>query len=180
MHVRCSNMAAHCSVCVCVCVCMLGWMKCRAQIPSMGHHTWPHWLYILWTGAGFVCGVCTGHQEYIRDRWPGQSFAELDGRFSQWPHLCITSSSEETGRLVTSVMDICNVIQIQSSYSTSQMFFLFSSFRKMLKLFKTHNRVPKYDQETPTSDLPWLFSVFFKFHFFLLKNLNEKWFYFMS
>ncbi len=29
-------------VCVCVCVCAFGWVKCRAQIPSMGHHTWPH------------------------------------------------------------------------------------------------------------------------------------------
>ncbi len=31
-------------VCVCVhcCVCALGWVKSRAQIPSMGHHTWPH------------------------------------------------------------------------------------------------------------------------------------------
>ncbi len=31
-------------VCVCVhcCVCALGWVKCRAQLPSMGHHTWPH------------------------------------------------------------------------------------------------------------------------------------------
>uniref|UniRef100_A0A673LKC1 6-phosphofructo-2-kinase/fructose-2,6-bisphosphatase 4 n=1 Tax=Sinocyclocheilus rhinocerous TaxID=307959 RepID=A0A673LKC1_9TELE len=32
-----------CSRCVCVCVhccvCALGWLKCRAQIPSMGHHT---------------------------------------------------------------------------------------------------------------------------------------------
>ncbi len=45
-------MAAHCSGCVftlCVCVfvftaiCVhIGWVKCRAQIPSMGHHTWPH------------------------------------------------------------------------------------------------------------------------------------------
>jgi len=26
-------------VCVCVCVCALGWDKCRAQIPNMGHHT---------------------------------------------------------------------------------------------------------------------------------------------
>ncbi len=25
-----------------VCVRALGWVKCRAQIPSMGHHTWPH------------------------------------------------------------------------------------------------------------------------------------------
>ncbi len=39
----------HCSgcvftVCVCVhcCVCALGWVKCRAQIPSMGHHTWSY------------------------------------------------------------------------------------------------------------------------------------------
>ncbi len=29
-------------VCVCVCVCVLGWVKCRAQIQSMGQHTWPH------------------------------------------------------------------------------------------------------------------------------------------
>ncbi len=29
-------------VCVHYCVCALGWVKCRAQILSMGHHTWPH------------------------------------------------------------------------------------------------------------------------------------------
>ncbi len=34
-------------VCVCVCVftavCVhFGWVKCRAQIPSMGYHTWPY------------------------------------------------------------------------------------------------------------------------------------------
>ncbi len=23
-------------------MCALGWVKCRAQILSMGHHTWPH------------------------------------------------------------------------------------------------------------------------------------------
>ncbi len=26
------------------CVHVLGWVKCRAQIPSMGHHTWPRVL----------------------------------------------------------------------------------------------------------------------------------------
>ncbi len=33
-----------CSQCVCVftAVCALQWVKCRAQILSMGHHTWPH------------------------------------------------------------------------------------------------------------------------------------------
>ncbi len=38
-----------CVRCVCVCVCLftaacvhLGWVNCRAQIPSLGHHTWPH------------------------------------------------------------------------------------------------------------------------------------------
>ncbi len=33
-------------VCSCVCfhccLCALRWVKCRAQILSMGHHTWPH------------------------------------------------------------------------------------------------------------------------------------------
>ncbi len=30
-------------VCVFTAVCVhFGWVKCRAQIPSMGHHTWPH------------------------------------------------------------------------------------------------------------------------------------------
>ncbi len=27
---------------VCVHYCVCGCVKCRAQIPSMGHHTWPH------------------------------------------------------------------------------------------------------------------------------------------
>ncbi len=41
-----------CSRCVCVCVftvCVFtavcvhfGWVKCRAQVPSMGHHTWSY------------------------------------------------------------------------------------------------------------------------------------------
>ncbi len=40
-------MAAHCpgvfTVCVFTCVCVCTWMgKYRAQIPSMGNHTWPH------------------------------------------------------------------------------------------------------------------------------------------
>uniref|UniRef100_A0A671TDB5 Eukaryotic translation initiation factor 4 gamma 3-like n=1 Tax=Sinocyclocheilus anshuiensis TaxID=1608454 RepID=A0A671TDB5_9TELE len=36
-----------CSRCVCVhcCVCALWMGKCRALIPSMGHHTWPHFLH---------------------------------------------------------------------------------------------------------------------------------------
>ncbi len=37
--------ALSCSrLCVCVhcCVCALWWDKCRAQIPSMGHHTWSY------------------------------------------------------------------------------------------------------------------------------------------
>ncbi len=29
-------------LCVCVCVCALGRVKCRTEILSMGHHTWPH------------------------------------------------------------------------------------------------------------------------------------------
>ncbi len=29
-------------VCVHCCACALWWVKCRALIPSMGHHTWPY------------------------------------------------------------------------------------------------------------------------------------------
>ncbi len=36
-------MAAHCSGCVFTAVRVhFGWVKCRALIPSMGHHTWPY------------------------------------------------------------------------------------------------------------------------------------------
>ncbi len=58
-------MAAHCSrcvftVCVCVftthcCVCALGWVKCRAPISSVGHHTWQYItllvIYYYYIGA---------------------------------------------------------------------------------------------------------------------------------
>ncbi len=44
---RCVCVFTAVCVCVCVftavCVCVhFGWVKCRAQILSMGHHTWPH------------------------------------------------------------------------------------------------------------------------------------------
>ncbi len=47
----CSLLCVFTAVCVCVhcCVCVhgvcvhFGWVKCRARIPSMGHHTW---LYV--------------------------------------------------------------------------------------------------------------------------------------
>ncbi len=51
-------MAAHCSgcvftVCVFTAVCVhLGWDKCRAQIPNMGHHTWS---YVTFTFAVLWC-----------------------------------------------------------------------------------------------------------------------------
>ncbi len=42
-------------VCVCLCVCVcFGWVKCRAQIPSIGYHTWSyitslcHKIFGLW------------------------------------------------------------------------------------------------------------------------------------
>ncbi len=41
----CSRCVCVFTVCVCVhcCVCVhFGWVKCRAQIPSMGHHTWSY------------------------------------------------------------------------------------------------------------------------------------------
>ncbi len=41
-------------VCVHCCVCALGWVKCRAQIPSMGHHIWPHVTSLHFTFTKFV------------------------------------------------------------------------------------------------------------------------------
>ncbi len=41
-------------VCVLTAVCVhFGWVNCRAQIPSMGHHTWP---YV--TSLSYVCVLC--------------------------------------------------------------------------------------------------------------------------
>ncbi len=60
-------MAALCSGCVftvCVftthcCVCALGWVKCRAPISSMGHHTWQYitllLFYIISTCPSCLC-----------------------------------------------------------------------------------------------------------------------------
>ncbi len=42
-------------VCVHCCVCALGWDKCRAQIPSMGHHTWPHITSLSLNSFMFGC-----------------------------------------------------------------------------------------------------------------------------
>ncbi len=58
-------LAAHCSgcvftVCVCVftshcCVCALGWVKCRAQIPSMGCHTsFPFHFLLTWKTSNLL------------------------------------------------------------------------------------------------------------------------------
>ncbi len=42
------RVCVHC-MCVFTAVCMqFGWVNCRAQIPSMGHHTWPY-LYFTYT-----------------------------------------------------------------------------------------------------------------------------------
>ncbi len=41
-------------VCVFTAVCVhLGWVKCRAHIMSMGHHTWPYVTY-----SGWCCCFC--------------------------------------------------------------------------------------------------------------------------
>ncbi len=42
-------------VCVHCCECALGWVKCRGQIPSMGHHTWPHTTSLSLSPLGTDC-----------------------------------------------------------------------------------------------------------------------------
>ncbi len=65
-----------CSQCVCVCVCLftthccvcaLGWVKCRAQIQSMGRHTWPY-LAIL-GNCSVGCGVKRHLQIWLKDEY---------------------------------------------------------------------------------------------------------------
>ncbi len=42
-------------VCRLIAVCVhLGWVKCRAQIPSMGHHTWS---YVTSLSLSLNCGL---------------------------------------------------------------------------------------------------------------------------
>ncbi len=84
-----------CSRCVCVhyCVCALGWVTCRAQILSMGHHTWPHVTSLnhsLKMGRGSpICErVRKMIVEYFKNNVPLQ-------RLCKSHHLqCITSSKD--------------------------------------------------------------------------------------
>ncbi len=49
------------SVCVFTTVCVhFGWVNCRAQIPSMGHHTWPHVtsLHVTSKLTAMLLGCC--------------------------------------------------------------------------------------------------------------------------
>ncbi len=68
-------------VCVHCCECALGWVKCRGQIPSMGHHTWPHttslslslFLYIHLDRSQHPYRKCTIRRAYkkkVRLAWP--------------------------------------------------------------------------------------------------------------
>lgn len=57
-----TTLNANCSVCIyvyvywCVCVCPFGWVKCRAQIVSMGQHTLR--LSLTFTWVYFVLPLC--------------------------------------------------------------------------------------------------------------------------
>ncbi len=78
------------------CVCALGWVKCRPQIPSMGHHTWPHvasfplkieiailgnWEFSL--GADFVVALkgkiisLAKNAHYVIIYWPSCCFSKI-------------------------------------------------------------------------------------------------------
>ncbi len=53
----------HTALCVCVCVCVhLGWVKFRAQIPSMGHHTWP--CHVAFTFSILLIGTAARDSDY--------------------------------------------------------------------------------------------------------------------
>ncbi len=63
-------MAAHCSWCMFIthcCVCALGWVKCRAPISSMGHHTWQY-ITLLLTKTQHKFHHSFNHQIYTDDK----------------------------------------------------------------------------------------------------------------
>ncbi len=56
-----ATLAAHCSGCVCVYA--LGWVKCRAQIPSVAHHTWPQInFFLIWL---FSCSCWDDYSTHL-------------------------------------------------------------------------------------------------------------------
>ncbi len=70
----CSRCVCVRSRCVCVCVCALWMGKCRARIPTMGHHTW---LYVTFTSS-----VSHDPLEIILICWCGSYYYQC------WKHLC--------------------------------------------------------------------------------------------
>ncbi len=44
-----------------VCVCVLGWVKCRAQIQSMGHHTWSYVTSLMSVCFVYIMVLFTKH-----------------------------------------------------------------------------------------------------------------------
>ncbi len=71
-------MAAHCSgcvftMCVFIAVCVhLGWVKCRALIPSMGHHTWPRHFHFHFHFLFMKC--CVGFTSDVTWHTPSKKF----------------------------------------------------------------------------------------------------------
>ncbi len=71
-----AQMAAHCSgsvfaVCVFTAVCVnLGWIKCRAQILSMGHRTWPCHVSFTFLHACFNPLVLLIWESHLWSSWP--------------------------------------------------------------------------------------------------------------
>ncbi len=81
-------MAAHCSRCVCslLCVCTLDVFFCRAQIQSMGHHTW---LYVTTLHFTFKKSTIILSRRYSDNKitlcYVNRSYPNLTWKFSTHP-----------------------------------------------------------------------------------------------
>uniref|UniRef100_A0A671LDJ0 PH-interacting protein-like n=1 Tax=Sinocyclocheilus anshuiensis TaxID=1608454 RepID=A0A671LDJ0_9TELE len=74
-------------VCVFTAVCVhIGWDKCRALIPSMGHHTWPHVTSLSENEARPPSRESSDEEREEKEPWPddNSSSSDYSSDYSDW------------------------------------------------------------------------------------------------
>ncbi len=90
-------------VCVHCCVCALGWIKCRAQIPSMGNHTWPHvtslsqnrFFFCAAVSADYISAVTVTNSNNSKQIWQKQKAEHTDYQQKHKVKYCCSISSPQ-------------------------------------------------------------------------------------